>query len=87
MKCWSCGAGLDLEKVSFRALCEACGAYLHCCRNCKHHQLGRTNECKIPGTELISDRSKGNLCDDFSPLGEYKEKKRGSSKGFDDLFK
>ncbi|MBS0627463.1 MAG: hypothetical protein JSS09_04555 [Verrucomicrobia bacterium] len=87
MQCWNCGINLDVDKISFRASCEACLADLHCCQNCKYYQLGLPNDCKIPGTEYVADRSRNNFCEEFSPKGVFIQKKRGSSTKFDDLFK
>lgn len=87
MQCWSCGTVIEDHKISCREVCESCNAFLHCCKNCRFYQIGLANDCKIPGTERISDREKGNFCDDFSPLGTFAEKVKSSSKKFDDLFK
>lgn len=71
MNCWKCGKPLlDLpKKVPFRATCDHCGAWLHCCRNCKNYQPGLPNDCKIPGTEYVPDREAGNFCEEFEILG------------------
>lgn len=77
MKCWSCGAELDdppLGKLPFREVCDKCGAYLHCCVNCRHYKPGLPNDCKVPGTEPISDRERFNLCEEFSLLGAAPKK-------------
>ncbi|MBJ7448876.1 MAG: hypothetical protein JHC93_00780 [Parachlamydiales bacterium] len=65
MNCWKCRALLETEKISFRAVCDQCGSYLHCCKGCRFHAPGRNNECMIPGTDLIVDREAGNFCEDF----------------------
>lgn len=68
MKCWKCAADLpdpEFGKLLFRAECDACGAALHCCRNCKYYHPGRPNECDVPGTDFIVDRAKANLCEEF----------------------
>jgi hypothetical protein len=70
MECWKCGAKHELfsgEKVSFRAVCDGCGIWLHSCMNCRYHKVGRPNECMIPGTIAIHDREKVNFCDEFQP--------------------
>lgn len=91
MKCWTCGKDVVLPnfgKVSFRAVCESCHAALHCCLNCKHYKPGRPNDCEVPGTDYISDRSANNFCDEFEMLGKGPEIKKGSDKSkFEDLFK
>lgn len=78
MFCWTCGAKLEEPssgKLPFRATCDKCGAWLHCCRNCKNYKPGLPNDCKIPGTEYIADRSACNFCEEFSLLGNPPTKK------------
>lgn len=91
MLCWNCGKTLPepaYGKVTFRAVCEFCDAALHCCKNCKYYRVGLPNDCEVPGTDYISDRSASNLCEEFSLLGKVREKESGKSKNkFDDLFK
>lgn len=66
MKCWKCGDKLlDLGTIPFKATCDYCHAWLHCCKNCKFYKPGQPNHCLIPGTEPISDRENLNYCDDF----------------------
>lgn len=68
MKCWSCKAVLadpEFGKITFRAECEKCGVALHACSNCKYFHPGRPNDCEVPGTEFIADRTKANLCEEF----------------------
>jgi len=49
-----------------RATC-ACGAWLHCCRNCDFYAPGRTNDCREPNAERVADKDQGNFCDWFRP--------------------
>jgi len=81
MKCWHCGA--DYEdfpggRVPFRATCESCSAWLHCCKNCQNYQPGLPNDCRIPDTESIADREASNWCEEFKLLG-IGPQKTGSS--------
>jgi hypothetical protein len=72
MKCWKCGTeiqGLDEKRISFRAICDKCTAWLHCCKNCKNYKPGLPNDCAIPDTEYIADREASNFCEDFELLG------------------
>lgn len=78
MKCWNCGATLkdpDFGKIPFREMCEACGAALHCCKNCIYYKPGLPNDCAVPGTDFIPDRSASNLCEEFKLLGKGPTKK------------
>ncbi len=90
MNCWKCGISLPdpaWGKLTFRASCDACNADLHCCLNCKYYKPGCPNDCMVPGTEYISDRSRSNLCEEFSLLGKPpKVKDPDGKKRFDDLF-
>lgn len=75
--CRKCGKMIELPslKISFRATCPHCLSYLHSCLNCKNHQVGLSNECKIPGTDPIRDREGGNFCEEFV----FQEGKGGKS--------
>ncbi|ADI37517.1 putative uncharacterized protein [Waddlia chondrophila 2032/99] len=69
MYCWKCQKQLDdppSPRLPFRATCDHCSAWLHCCVNCRNYQPGLPNDCKIPGTEQIADREACNFCDEFS---------------------
>jgi hypothetical protein len=91
MNCWKCGAVLEepfLKKLSFRATCEKCLAAQHCCSNCIYHKIGYSNECMVPDTEHVSDRTMNNFCEEFSLLGTAPKQKDDSAKQrFDALFK
>ncbi|MEK7792984.1 MAG: hypothetical protein AAB353_00565 [Candidatus Hydrogenedentota bacterium] len=55
----------DQARPGFKETCSSCGAYLHCCKNCRFHQPRTHNECSIPTTEWVADRRKANYCGDF----------------------
>jgi hypothetical protein len=70
VRCSACDAVHDLAagaRVGFRAVCSSCGADLHVCRNCLHHDPGAHNQCREPNTEWVTDRDRANFCDDFTP--------------------
>ncbi len=70
MRCFACDAAVSLasgERVGFRDGCEACGADLHACRNCAHHDPAAYNECREPNAERVLDPERGNRCDYFTP--------------------
>jgi hypothetical protein len=72
MKCWKCGTDLPdppMGKLPFRALCDRCSAWLHCCKNCRNYHPGLPNDCAVPGTEYIADREAVNFCEEFQLLG------------------
>ena len=68
MECWFCHKPLTLPegKVSFRACCPSCSAWIHSCKGCKHHQQGLPNNCKMPDTDPISDADAANFCDEYT---------------------
>jgi len=73
MKCWNCGKDLpDLAwgKVPFRETCDHCHAALHCCRNCVHYHPGKPNDCEVPNTDFVADRTAVNFCEDFKLSGK-----------------
>lgn len=104
MKCWKCHKDLEeLEQafLPFRAVCDHCSAWLHCCINCEYYHPGLPNDCKISGTDPIADREASNFCEDFSIKTSKKkvteeiesveerlfgEKKMKKKSSFDDLF-
>lgn len=70
MRCAACNAELSVapgDRVGFREECDHCGADLHICRNCTHHDPSAYNECREPNSERVSDRDRANRCDYFSP--------------------
>jgi hypothetical protein len=69
MRCFACGAGVELasgERVRFRDTCDSCGADLHVCRNCAHHDPSAYNECRETSAERVSERERANRCDYFA---------------------
>ena len=73
LKCWNCGSPIETPlwgKLAFRAACEKCLADLHCCKNCVYYKPGLPNDCAVPGTEYIPDRTRANLCEEFKILGK-----------------
>ena len=65
--CPACGRAADVERVAFRAVCESCGAWLHCCRSCDFHAPGRPNDCREPNVAPVADKEQANFCDWFRP--------------------
>ena len=65
LACHKCGKTRETGKTEFRAVCE-CGAYLHCCLNCRHYDSVAWHECRCSATaEYCSDKEKANLCEEF----------------------
>lgn len=105
MHCWKCQKKLEdppSPRLPFRATCDHCAAWLHCCVNCRHYKPGLPNDCKIPGTELIADREACNFCEEYLLLHKsndnsndsienvskklFGEEAKPNKKSFNDLF-
>ena len=90
--CFKCRHSIQEElidgRVPFRAVCPNCKIDIHSCENCKNYKIGLPNDCKVPFTEYVRDRSKSNLCEDFvlntEEAGFDKEKAKSR---FENLFK
>jgi len=94
MRCFSCGQDRPLasgERVGFRDTCDRCGADLHVCRNCAHHDPAAYNECRESGAERVGDRERANRCDWFTPGegggGEAFAAAQRARQDLDSLFK
>ncbi len=76
--CHHCSAAWESEKKipGVKECCEQCCAYLHCCKNCRFHDPYAPNQCRIPNTESVADRSGANFCDSF----EFSEKNGNKGK-------
>jgi len=89
MLCWKCGKEQEdapSGRLAFRAICEACSAWLHCCCNCQNYKPGLPNDCASPGTEHIADREACNFCEEFQLLGKGPIKKGDPKKAAYRLF-
>ena len=65
--CYNCSAVWgDRTQPGFRATCDDCGMYWHCCRNCRFHDTTQPNECRIPNIELVAEKEKANFCEEFT---------------------
>lgn len=67
-RCHKCDAAWESQarQPGVKEICERCGAYLHCCKNCTHHRPSMHNQCYIPNTDWVSDRAGLNFCDEFT---------------------
>jgi len=71
--CFKCKEELIFDvKIGRRDMCPNCGAYLHCCKNCRFYDPNVHNQCTENQGEFIRDREEGNFClyFEFHPLGE-----------------
>jgi len=78
MNCFGCGRSVAIasgERVGFRDECGHCGADLHVCCNCAHHDPAAYNECRESSAERVGDRERANRCEWFRPgTGEANER-------------
>lgn len=66
VRCSGCGREAEEERIGFRAMCDGCGAFLHACLNCGHHDRQAYHECRAAATaEYVSDKAKYNFCEEF----------------------
>ncbi len=66
-QCWRCGVAIDIVKrIGRRDACAGCGADLRCCRNCRFHAPGLSNDCEEPQAERQVDRERGTFCEYFA---------------------
>jgi hypothetical protein len=89
MHCHACDAEIGLsggDRIGFSDGCEACGADLHTCLNCLHHDASAYNECRESSAERVADRVRGNRCEYFTPgEGRGGAGARARSAALDDL--
>jgi len=104
MLCWKCGNAISLasgSRVGNRDTCPQCNSDLHSCRNCRHYDPAKHNQCAETQAEWVRDKEAANYCDYFSPsasrrVGTALGDERGTNstsaaddakKRFDSLFK
>lgn len=95
MNCWKCGNSIELApgtRVGTRDACPRCDSDLHSCRNCRHYDPAKHNQCAEPQAEWVRDKEAANYCDYFSPHTGFRTSPRPSGgeearKKFDSLFK
>ena len=64
--CYHCGHPWEERtQPGFRATCDACGMYWHCCKNCTFYDTAQPNGCRVPNIELVADKEKANFCEEF----------------------
>ena len=101
MTCWKCGYAINLasgSRAGTRDTCPQCASDLHACRNCRHYNPAKHNQCAETQAEWVRDKEAANYCDYFSPSVLRRAGASGSSSGadtrsddakkrFDSLFK
>ena len=95
MQCHACQSEIPLatgESIGFRESCDRCGADLHVCLCCAHHDPTAYNACREPNAERILDPDRANRCDYFRPGatsagGERGRDRDAAMSALEDLFK
>jgi hypothetical protein len=65
--CWHCTAPLQHTDFTREAVCGQCGRHTHVCRNCRFYRPGIHNDCQEPIADAVTDKTRANFCDYFSP--------------------
>jgi hypothetical protein len=96
MVCWKCGNTIDYApgvRVGTRDTCPRCDSDLHSCRNCRHYDPAKNNQCAETQAEWVRDKEASNYCDYYSPASVRRAGAPASDsaaavkKKFDSLFK
>jgi hypothetical protein len=95
MKCFGCGADIQVDEKVFRAdTCSSCGRPLHACRNCVFYDPKAYHECRETQVEWVRDKDAANFCDYFRPAGsgsaaggQVTQRSEDARRKLDDLFK
>ena len=70
MFCHSCERDVPFEgRVGRTDTCPACGADLHCCRNCLLYDRSSYNLCREHQAERVLDKEASNFCEFFAAAG------------------
>ncbi len=92
--CFRCGGEVEEDRgITREAECEHCSQDLHCCRNCRFHEPGASNQCAEPQAEWVVDKERANFCDFFMFVAGSRTSHRGGAGGssarekWDRLFK
>jgi len=90
MVCWKCGYAVEIassNRVTTRDACPQCDSDLHACRNCRHYDPAKNNQCAETQAEWVRDKEAANYCDYFSPGAARRAGALRPSSGVDDAKK
>lgn len=65
--CWHCAHALAAVDLGRTDECPACHRQTHVCRNCRFYRPGIHNDCQEPIAEAVTNKTRANFCDYFSP--------------------
>lgn len=97
MVCHNCGREINtLGSIGRKDECPHCDADMHCCKNCRFFDPGKSNQCNENQADYVKDKSRANFCEFFQADKRVALTKKSSSptaskddvkKSFDSLFK
>ena len=75
--CYFCRLPIPTKnRVGRNDTCEKCGKDLHSCVNCRFYDSNAHNSCKEPQSSWVTDRTKSNFCEYYTPGGNRVDKKQ-----------
>lgn len=97
MICHHCGREVQLiGKIARADECPHCQRDLHCCKNCRFFDPGKSKQCRESQADYVREKDRANFCDYFQPNRDVPLTDRGSKRSvqrddvrqaFDNLFK
>src|SRR5262245_5917085 len=69
-QCQFCGAAVTLaDPIPRDSSCESCQRDYRSCRQCRHYDPSRHNQCRQTAAEMVEDKERRNFCEffDFRP--------------------
>lgn len=65
--CQFCGTPVTLaEPIPRESSCESCRHDYHSCRQCRHYDTSRHNQCRETEADLVEDKERRNFCEFFA---------------------
>ena len=66
-QCQYCGAAVTLaEPIPRESSCETCRRDYHACRQCRHYDPSRHNQCRETEADMVEDKERRNFCEFFA---------------------
>ena len=65
-QCQFCGAAVTLaDPIPRESSCEGCRHDFRACRQCRHYDPSRHNQCRETEAEMVEDKERRNFCEFF----------------------
>ena len=79
--CWKCGTAITADNPIGRTLaCDACGADIRVCRNCRFYSPGSYHDCAERVDQAVNDKERANFCELFQLNPSFRQD-HGASNG------